>query len=112
MRYPNQQDLYSYQLLHMQPVHTHPPSLQLISQYSNEKDGTLGICFWPIEATARQTQLQILYVESPHANATKLHRCGLTIVVKMAEQRATDDLGPYPPVDVNPIRLPDDEKIK
>ena len=35
-----------------------------------------------------------------------------TVVVKRAEQRVTDDLGPYPPLEVDPSQLPDDEKIQ
>lgn len=35
-----------------------------------------------------------------------------TVVVKRAEQRVTDDLGPYPPLEVDPSQLPEDEKIQ
>lgn len=35
-----------------------------------------------------------------------------TVVIKRAEQRVTDDLGPYPQLDVDPSRLPEDEKVK
>lgn len=35
-----------------------------------------------------------------------------TVVIKRAEQRITDDLGPYPPLEVDPSQLPDDEKIR
>ena len=35
-----------------------------------------------------------------------------TVVVKRAEQRVTDDLGPYPPLEVDPSQLPEEEKIQ
>ncbi|MCX8648176.1 helix-turn-helix transcriptional regulator [Bifidobacterium sp. B4107] len=35
-----------------------------------------------------------------------------TVVVKRAEQRVTDDLGPYPPLEVDPSQLSEDEKIQ
>ncbi|MCX8672967.1 helix-turn-helix domain-containing protein [Bifidobacterium sp. B4001] len=35
-----------------------------------------------------------------------------TVVVKRAEQRVTDDLGPYPPLEVDLSQLPEDEKIQ
>ena len=35
-----------------------------------------------------------------------------TVVVKRAEQRVTDELGPYPPLEVDPSQLPEDEKIQ
>lgn len=35
-----------------------------------------------------------------------------TVVVKRAEQRVADDLGPYPPLEVDPSQLPEDEKIQ
>ena len=35
-----------------------------------------------------------------------------TVVVKRAEQRVTDDLGPYQPLEVDPSQLPEDEKIQ
>lgn len=35
-----------------------------------------------------------------------------TVVIKRAEQRVNDDLGPYPPLEVDPSQLPEDEKIQ
>lgn len=35
-----------------------------------------------------------------------------TVVVQRAEQRVTDDLGPYPPLEVDPSQLSEDEKIQ
>lgn len=35
-----------------------------------------------------------------------------TVVVKRAEQRVTDDLGPYPPLEVDPSQLSEEEKIQ
>ena len=35
-----------------------------------------------------------------------------TVVIKRAEQRVTDDLGPYPPLEVDPSELSEDEKIQ
>lgn len=35
----------------------------------------------------------------------------ITIVISRAKQRVTDDLGPYPPLTVDPSQLPDDEKV-
>lgn len=35
-----------------------------------------------------------------------------TVVIKRAEQRVIDDLGPYPQLDVDPSQLPEDEKVK
>lgn len=36
----------------------------------------------------------------------------LQTLVARAEQRVTDDLGPYPPLEVDPSQLPEDEKIQ
>ena len=33
------------------------------------------------------------------------------MVIRRAEQRMTEDLGPYPPLAVDPSQLPEDEKV-
>lgn len=35
----------------------------------------------------------------------------ITVVIRRAEQRVKEDLGPYPPLAVDPSQLPDDEKV-
>ena len=35
----------------------------------------------------------------------------ITVVISRAKQRVMEDLGPYPPLTVDPSQLPDDEKV-
>ena len=35
----------------------------------------------------------------------------ITVVIRRAEQRITEDLGPYPPLAVDLSQLPEDEKV-
>ena len=35
----------------------------------------------------------------------------ITVVISRAKQRVIEDLGPYPPLTVDPSQLPDDEKV-
>lgn len=36
----------------------------------------------------------------------------ITVVIRRAEQRMTDELGPWPPIQVDPLQLSEDEKVQ
>lgn len=48
------------------------------------------------------------------AIATRICDCtgmDITVVIRRAEQRVREDLGPYPPLAVDPSQLPKDGKV-